>query len=337
MKMRFSVVILFLFCVQGAIFAQKNVVDFLNSNIHDAQKLTQAYLRPYGEMLGVNLNSGWYTSAGVHKLGGFDFTILATYSMVPNSGKTFDVSKMDFQYMELADPTNYKAPTMAGKMATSLLPSLKPKGYAGTDRNVVLPNGSGYEAMPSPMIQAGVGLPFKTEIMGRYVPELNYGDVGKLDLMGLGLKHNIDQHIPFLKRIPFFKMSVLGAYTQMNGNLGLAQAGMNGQSLDISSSAYTGRLLMGFNFPMVALYTGVGYGSATTSFGLKGDYEVIGANSADPYATSTVANPFAFDYVVNGVDFNAGVRLRLGIIALHADYTLGEYSAVTAGIGLSFR
>jgi hypothetical protein len=336
MKMRFFVVVLFLCCIQGAVVAQKNVVDFLNSNIHDAQKLTQAYLRPYGEMLGVNLNSGWYTSAGVHKLGGFDFTILATYSMTPNSGKSFDVSKMDFQYMELAN-ANHKAPTMAGKMATDQLPSLKPKGYAGTDRNIVLPNGSGYDAMPSPMIQAAVGLPFKTEIMGRYVPQLDYGEIGKLDLMGLGLKHNIDQHIPLLKRIPFFKMSVLGAYTQMNGNLGLAQAGMSGQALDISTNAYTGRLLMGFNFPVVALYTGVGYGSAKTSFGLKGNYEVVGADPADPYATSTVANPFAFDYVVNGVDFNAGVRLRLGIIALHADYTVGAYSAITAGIGLSFR
>jgi hypothetical protein len=95
--------------------------------------------------------------------------------------------------------------------------------------------------------------------------------------------------------------------------------------LDISSSAFTGRLLIGANFPLIALYTGIGYGTTNTSFKMAGKFN---------------DNDFLMDIPFNGsgsFDTNIGARIRLGIIAIHADYTVGNYSMLTAGLGLSFR
>ncbi|MFW5821360.1 MAG: DUF6588 family protein [Bacteroidota bacterium] len=34
---------------------------------------------------------------------------------------------------------------------------------------------------------------------------------------------------------------------------------------------------------------------------------------------------------------NIGMRIKLGVLTIHGDYTKANYSMVTAGIGISFR
>lgn len=305
--------------------AQKNVGEFLNAGKADAQLLAKEYLRPYGEVLGSNLNSGWYNSASPHKLLGFDVTLSASYTMMPSSAKTFDMSKLNLATVDYTKPI---APTMAGKMSSSEMPKLYLKGQ---DPNVVgyidLPNGSGTNAMAMPMIQAGVGLPFHSEIMLRYMPDVKLGDYGKLGLWGVGVKHSLKEYVPFLKSLPALNVSVLGAYTKFSSGMSLPDNDvLKSGNLDISSGAYTTRLLVGANLPVVAFYTGVGYGNATSDFDITGSYN--GAASE---------RVLGLNYKTSAVDFNAGVRLRLGVIALHADYSLGDYQMVTAGLGVSFR
>ncbi len=51
--------------------------------------------------------------------------------------------------------------------------------------------GTGVDFLPLAVPQASVGLPFKTEILIRYLPEMDAGDVGKVSFMGGGLKHSL--------------------------------------------------------------------------------------------------------------------------------------------------
>jgi hypothetical protein len=71
-------------------FSQISVGDYFKSGLDNAQILATEYMRPYGEMMGTSLNSGWYTSAKPHKLLGFDITFTTTITMAPASAKTFD-------------------------------------------------------------------------------------------------------------------------------------------------------------------------------------------------------------------------------------------------------
>ncbi|TAJ14396.1 hypothetical protein DMA11_05120 [Marinilabiliaceae bacterium JC017] len=321
----------------GSVKAQKEVIDFLNAGVADANTLAHAYLKPYGEMLGTNLNSGWYNSAKVHKIGGVDFTLSVSYTMVPNSGKKYDINPLESQLtnVKLSDPNNSVAPTVAGEFGPNeTLPELQMKDDPTGLTRFSVPNGSGFDAMPTPMIQGAVGLPFHTEVMGRFMPKVEYKDYGKAFLWGIGVKHSLKDYIPFVKRVPFLQLSVLGAYTKFESSLGVEygapeEIGLNEGKLEINSNAYTGRLLVGANFPVIALYTGMGYGNTKSGFGVKGTFVTT--------VDGEVTDPIDLNYTTSGFDFNVGMRLRLAVFSIHADYSVGDYSMITAGVGINFR
>ncbi len=302
---------------------QKSVTEFLEMGVGDAKIMSEAYLRPYGEMLGKSLNGGWYNSAGVHKLGGFDITFGINMAMVPAAGKNFDVNALGLSTgWTVENPNNSIAPTIAGEMSESQRPRMRYEG----EYVLTMPDGTGFDKLPAPMAQVAVGLPFHSEVSIRFIPKTSLGDAGKFNLYGFGVKHSIKEYIPFLKHAPFMQSSVMMGYTNMGADVDVAAySGGTNQSLDISSSAFTTRLLVGVNIPFLAVYTGMGYGSANSDFALKGDFGTAGTD------------PFTLGYTTKGFDFNAGLRLRFGFIALHGDYTFGDYSMVSAGIGINFR
>ena len=319
-KLLFSVALI---ATSVQLFGQGQIVNFLKAGKADANTLSQSYLLPYGEMLGVNLNSGWYNSAKVHKIGGFDVTFSASYTTAPDSKKSFDPNSSGLETVRAEDITKM-APTMAGDKNTSMRFN---EIHTGTE--VLKMQGAGADAFISPMIQASVGLPFHTEIMGRYMPTVAYGNYGDAGLWGLGLKHSIKDYIPFVKRLPFLQASVLAAYTDFDANLGVNETGIGVGKLQTSAGAFTTRLLIGVNVPVVSFYTGLGYGTTTSNFDLIGTFVDNGNND--------LTDPIALEYKTNGFDFNAGMRIRLAIFSLHADYTVGEYAVITAGIGINFR
>ncbi len=309
--------------------AQEPLRDFFQAGEANAEILTKAYLRPYGEMLGTSLNAGWYNTAKVHKLGGFDITFSVMNSVAPSSAKTYDANSLGLSNVSVSG--DGIAPTVAGEMESR--PSISPEGAGAEGVGFELPNGSGNDKLPLPMLQAAVGLPFHTEVMARVVPKMKFGDAGEVSVLGFGLKHSLKDYIPFVKRVPFLQLSLLAGYTSFNSSTeipGTEQISVTDGMLDISSGAFTSRVLVGANFPVIALYAGAGYGSANSDFAVNGQYTVESLQEI-------YTDPFTLGYKTNGFDFNAGLRLRLGFLALHADYTVGDYSILTAGVGINIR
>ncbi|MBI9061002.1 MAG: hypothetical protein JEZ14_03400 [Marinilabiliaceae bacterium] len=326
MNNKFVILFALLLGLGSTMHAQKEIIDFLNAGKADANKLANEYLRPYGEMLGVNLNSGWYTTAKVHSVAGFDFTLSTSYTKVPSGGKSFDADP-DVLGLKTVVPVgdNTFAPTMAGKESESLT-MLNPETNLTFDVQ-----GAGADYLITPMLTGAVGLPYDTEIMGRFMPQVDFGDYGKMYLWGVGVKHSLKDYIPFVKRLPFLQLSVLGAYTTFNSSVGVELNKDETGTLDMGANAYTGRLLLGANLPVVAFYTGVGYGSTKSNFDVKGAFPSMPGEDDDK------VNPIALAYTTNGFDFNVGMRVRLAIFAIHADYSVGDYSVITAGVGINFR
>lgn len=326
--------LLLAFFISASVFSQEPLRNFFQAGEDNARILTKAYLQPYGEMLGTSLNAGWYNTAKVHKLGGFDLTFSVMNAVAPSSAKSFDVGKLNLDGLNVQGNT---APTIAGDMPEAERAVLSPSAPGGDRVEFTMPNGSGNDKLPIPMLQAAVGLPFNTEVMARYVPKMDFGDAGEVNVIGFGLKHSLKDYIPFVKRVPFLQMSLLAAYTDFNSSYGVGSGGMmqveNGE-LAISSGAFTSRLLVGANFPVIAIYTGVGYGSTNSDFDVKGTYSYTNDSSQE---VSIGPDPFTLGYKTTGIDFNAGLRLRLGFLALHADYTVGDYSVLTAGVGINIR
>lgn len=324
MKSSRKLPLLVLLALSVSAVGQKKVTDFLDMGKDAAGIMTKEYLRPYGEMLGKSLNGGWYNSASIHKLGGFDLTVGINMVMAPPSAESFDVAGLINTLpgnWSLKDPSVSKAPTAAGSFSTR--PVLVNEDLA---QEIALPNGSGYNVFPMPIAQVSVGLPGHTEVSARFVPKMSVGNAGKVNLYGFGLTHSFKEYVPILKRFPIWQASVMAAYTHFGSEVNVdSYAGGTDQSLEIDANGFTGRFLLGIKVPVLELYTGVGYGSTTSDFALKGNYGPLGSN------------PIALAYKEKGLDFNAGLKLQLGFLALYGDYTFGDYSMLSAGLGISFR
>ncbi len=340
--------------------AQIDEIDFIKGGIEDAEKLFEGYLTPFGNAFGADLNAGWYNTAKPHKLGGFDVTITVNAVWAPSEDKLFDLAKLMLDGTVIGDP---ESPTIMGKQTDerpriSYSESVGGKGV--TVAEYTMPNGTGLNLVPLPMAQVGIGLPFGTEINGRFLPSLSFGDYGNIGLWGVGLKHSIFQHIPVLKKLPVLEGSLQGGYTKMNSfanveftpddiavdliqndNLWLDQR------LIFEVEAWTVNLVFSQTLPVITFYQGIGYSNSTTQIALEGNYPIsrLETDTDSPYFGEIVVDeqdvyedPFDIE-ILNSKDLrlNAGFRIKLGVITLHFDYTRANYSSVTGGIGVSFR
>lgn len=321
MKLLRKSIVLLLSLIAGTLYAQEDVATFLKGSLNDAEKLSKAYLEPFGKSLGTSLNSGWYNSANPHGILGFDITFTVPITIPPSSDKTFDVSKLNLEYWQVKSGSSSTSPTVTGKSSNSILTD---KATGLSELN--MPDGANLKFVPAPMIQVAKGLPFHTEIVGRFLPTINISSVGNFGLWGVGVKNEFKEFIPFVKRLPF-SMSVLFGYTQFTSSFDINKA--QKQKLNFKSSGYTARLLVSKSIPVLTVYGGLGYNHSTTDISLKGTYNVEGVG--------TVTDPVAFDFANNGFTANLGLRLKLAILAFHFDYSLGNYGIFNAGVGINFR
>lgn len=338
--------------------SQIKQVDFIKGGIDDAQILFKEYLTPYANILGADLNGGWYNTAKPHKLGGFDVTVSISTAWAPPSARTFDLVGLGLTGVPTGSSTI--APTIAGKktdVRPVMLYEIDHPVHLGEKVKVAeytVPNGTGINAIPLPMAQLGIGLPFGTEITGRFLPSIDFGNAGNIGLWGIGAKHSIIQWIPGLKRLPVLDVSAQGGYTSL-----LTYANVNfrpdaladdqttdplifkGQKIELGVKGHTINLIASQTLPVITFYQGIGYSSTNTTVALKGNFPISSIDGSGNVVVTdddVIEDPFSVE-IQNSKDLrlNAGMRLKLGILTIHFDYTHANYSIFTTGLGISFR
>lgn len=255
--------------VENQAIAQSGVADIVKGGVQDANKLLKAYVQPFGESFGVNMNSGWANTAAPLKPGRFELKVVANAAFVPVNSKTYNLDALGFNnpvtrtiYGEPAieqwEYNNPVAPTIFGpitetatirKTLTYFNPSTNQE-ETQTIAELPLPSGIGIGVNPLPVVpQLSVGLPLGTEIMFRYLPGVSMGSGGGgfnfNGLWGVGVKHSIKQWIPAVKQLPFSLSAVVG-YTSSHSSLGfkpiIPEAPAGGQFADpnLAGTAYDG-------------------------------------------------------------------------------------------------
>ncbi len=366
MKKIFLIFLLGLFATST--FAQfDDIANFMQGGTDDAQKLFKAYLTPYANILGTDLNGGWYNSAKPHSKLGFDVTLTTSMAFAPAVDKTFDISKLGLENLTFA-PSENMTPTAAGKRTdgSKLEYNKEFNGKTYKLADFTMPKGTGIGALPIPMIKAGVGLFYKTEIMARYMPTVKLGDAS-MGLWGVGVKHSLKQWIPFLKALPIWNLSVMGGYTKLSTNADISfqpsiygtegvdyhlvtTQAFDNQEIDLNFTSYTANLLASVNLPVICVYAGVGISSTSTDLQLKGNYPILAVETtptADYFGEKVIRYseviPDPINMSIDNVEgatrprYNIGTRLKFTLVTFHVDYTYADYSMVTAGIGISFR
>lgn len=368
--MKKSLLISLLLGLHLMVFPQLDNIDFLRGGINDANSLFQGYLTPVANILGANLNAGWYNTAKPHKLGGFDITITTNVALAPPSDKLFNLDDLPL----ISDASiigGNTSPTITGDKTddrpkieyTKDVPGFGPVKYA----EYTLPNGTGFNFVPLPMVQVGIGLPFGTEVTGRFLPSIDLGTTGNIGLWGIGIKHSILQHIPVLKKIPFLDITAQGAYTKLNSYANIDYSPLDivadanhdyvndpdvwlDQKIELGVTAWTANLLVSETFPVISFYQGIGYSTSKVNLGVTGNFPFpsIETDNTSPYygdpvvqnnsTEGIIKDPIDLDMQNNkALRLNAGLRLKLGVLTIHFDYTKAKYTVLTAGLGISFR
>lgn len=336
--------------------AQDGFENILLADGADSNKLMEAYFTPAMEGFIYGMNNGWYHTAKVHKILGFDLTVGLSAAMVPSEKEMFSISALG---LSSVTSTSSSASTFAGpnsattftvtKTVTINDPSSPANGQSRqVTANFDTPGGVTGDlplnAVPAPVAQVNLGLPFKIEAMVRFFPETDLGkDGGKASMYGIGLKKEITSWFGPLKSLPLH-VSLLAAYTSMDVNYGFADVNsgnfqMANASADFELRSYTAQAIASLNFPFINLYGGIGYSGGSSKFKMTGTYkgEFTYSEGGQSYTYEESLTPPNMEFNAGGFKTTVGARLSLGFLKIFADYTIQEYNTLSAGVAISIR
>lgn len=326
--LRFAILLVLLGVTAQPAAAQiDDVDDLIRGGTNDASTLLTAYLEPGVTGFGTGLNTGWAGAAKPHGTLGFHLRIGATLSHVPSGDQAFALAAGDLERLTIDNPEIGSSPTIAGDSDGPTYTLRLPSGST-----ITMPEGTGFPFAPTPVVEAGLGLIRDTEVMLRLVPPADIGDAyGTVELVGVGVKHGINQWLPGGALWPV-DLTAMVHYTRFDLDATLDEN--TDQTLNWASNAWAASVLVGKSLPVVSVYGGLGLESSTTDVDLNGTYTVENEFGG----TSTVQDPIALRFDARtSLRALAGLRVRLGFFALYAEGTLAEYASVTVGAGLSFR
>lgn len=343
------------------------------------------YIKPMAIGLATGMGSGWAHEARPHKVLGFDISFGATLVNFPTNALNFSTDALssmtanNYSFVDAGGASISNLPTIvADQSANADLQKTISYTYMGTtvDQDIVIPafDGLNIPYAPSVSLQLAIGLPKGTEIIGRYVPEsgetineysgMDELDINTLNLWGIGVKHDIKQWIPVVKKVPFLEISGLFSYSEFNFAMTSSSiaitpdeianasgftiqdnsgATYNDQGFAMGMKSMTGSLLVGASIPVIRPFIGVGFNKATVETGLTGTFPKLALNSApssqnDIFVVNEVEeDPLYLEAEKTFMNFQAGINVKIAILTIHAQYTYQEYSMYSAGIAVGFR
>jgi len=338
-----------------------NIKELLRVSKSDAELIMMEYIRPYVEGSGAAANTGWIHSAETHSVFGFHLNVRVGTAMVPSHLNSFDLHDLPLTNLRPVNPNISVSPTISGSgQAGPEVELIEVNGATNQEEQVTrfeLPGGFGIPYAVAPVVQAGVGLPYRTDLMIRLLPGIHISDYGRLSAYGMGINHELTQWM--LPRLPF-TLSFQAAMMTMNLDHELSieltradfedlpdfvfsrQHWSNEQAL-FSSRSWNANLVAGRSFGLLSVFVGLGVHttSATLDFTTEHpSYQLSVDREGNRQIEISTVNRSLLT-----VDMNtsilprtfAGGTLNFGVLYLVADITYADYVVVNTGLGYSFR
>ncbi len=302
---------------------EQQIKDLVSSN-------AEGYLGPFPSLFGTAMNTGVFRTAKPHKLLGFDVHLNVMFVGIPDADKTFDFTlptgdiplggDVTIDGAVLYENANTEAPTFFGSEddyeiapnranIENVLPFATSNQIDSLVRALTFNlSGTGLDALPMVVPQFSLGLMKDIEIsFGAFGADA--GD-SKFSISRFGTKIGINQFIP-TPPLVFPEFSVGYYITTMK----------LGDVLEAKSSVLS--LQASKSIPILTLYGGFGIEKSTIDIKLDDD---DGNNLLDFNLEGE-----------NGFRTTIGVRIKLLLLSINADYNMGKYPTTNIGLGLTFR
>lgn len=305
----------------------------------DASVYIEHYMNPAFNGLMYALNSGWYSQSKTHKKLGFDLSFSSSLAFVPESEQSFQFNPNEYQHLSVSGSGTL--PTVTGENTEDILTY----HTSVADVNINALDGFGKNwmesffipiAIPAPMVQASMGLPFHTDVIVRFFPKTSNKDVS-FNMFGGGFKHDLTHY--FTKEESTFNMSAIVAanrisvtYTPQNTNIS-----GSGQKTNMHLNTFMAQAVAGVHFKLINFYGAVGYVSGNTAIDVRGNYEFDIDNNGSISSDEVITDPFQLRFAQSGVKSTLGARVNLGPVKIFGDYSFQKFNTLTAGLAISFR
>jgi len=251
--------------------AQNGVQDVID----DMLIVADNFAAPGAEGAALQASAGWFSSASTLNPWQIELSVHGNALFVPNSKLTKLSSNADFKTLEFQTGQNALLPTVYGGSTDAVYVgsvagnSFQFDALDGLDKKVVL------HAFP----QVTVGLPFKTEIALRYLPEVFINDVG-ISTYGVGLKHNISQYFQKRFNAENFQFAIVGSYSNFQANykflpLDIQIANLN--RIDVDADLFNVQVLGSKLYDTFEVVGGVGYTNSSFDYAFGGTGGSLGA------------------------------------------------------------
>ena len=284
-------------------------------------------------------NGGWYNTAKVHKKLGVDLSLRINTSFVPSADRSFTIS--DLEYISTDAES---LPTIVGESRQEDLMITIPADGIYPEISTIIKSPKGIKsklplgAIPAPVLQLGVGIPFDTEVVIRYSPEYHRNGVD-MSLKGLGIKHNLLQYFGPIDKIPL-NVSAFASFSNMDIDYDVqsfSSLNGSGQVAQFSLNNYNLLLLASVDLLVVDFYTSFGYSGGNSSFKLLGNYDLEYNSSSGIPISKSLKDPIDMNFNVSGYKTTIGVRFKFLVFSAFADFTFQRYNTLSAGISVNFR
>lgn len=310
--------------------AQFDADNLIAGNLEDMEYLSHSYLRPLGDAVVSSLNNGWYNTAKLRKLARVDFSLNTTVLKVPSQSTLFQIDSEQLTRLRVADAGQTSSSTFFGDRGAGAHLEPSDTGFGNMGR-FSLPGGTGLPYFLMAQAQASIGIGFGTEVKLRYLPPLENPlmENTRLQLYGLGIQYDITKCFPASKLLPI-RASLFGGVNYFSFSQSLGDS----RSLELSSLAYTLRVVASAKILFITVYGGYGYNYGQTDFGLLGNYRYFNPQTGQ---NEMLSDPVAMDFrAYEDWVGNLGVRIKMfWLLYLSADYSFGQFEAITASLGAS--
>ena len=305
----------------------------------DSKKLFQGYMSPLMKGAIYSSNGGWFNSAKVHKKLGVDLSLRLNASFVPSADQFFSISNLEYITSKVDDlPTiigsNRQEDLIITIPSNGILPEMKTTIKAPRGIRSKLPLG----AVPAPVLQLGIGIPFDTEIIIRYSPEYHRKGID-MSLKGIGIKHNLLQYFGPIDKLPL-NVSALASFSKMKIDYDIqsfSSINGSGQVAQFSLNNYNLLLLSSLDLMVVNFYTGFGLSGGNSSFNMLGQYDLEYKTESNIPVTRSLKDPIDMNFNVSGFQTTIGAKFKFLIFSAFVDFTFQDYNTLSAGISVNFR